>query len=256
VPPGSGSRFGFGLFTKAGGDPVADAPASLYIAGADQQGVTGPFPAKSESLQVRPQFQSQTTASDPDAAKFVYVARPTVPAKPRLIVIALAKVNGRLVRSNAIIFAPSAGAPPKVGDAAVKVDTPTSKGLGRDLSSIDTRLPPSDMHRDSLADVLGHKPVVLVFATPRLCQSRVCGPVVDEVLQLESQYGNRASFIHQEIYRDNEVSKGFRPQVRAWKLPTEPWVFTIDRTGHVAGRIEGAASLDEYRALVERALKP
>jgi len=164
-------------------------------------------------------------------------------------------VGGRLERSNAIVFMPKSGAPPRVGQAAIKIATPTSAQTGRDVSSIDTRVPPSDMHRDNFADVLGKKPTVLTFATPQLCQSRVCGPVVDEILQLESEYRGRASFIHMEIYRDNEVSKGFRQQVRAWKLPTEPWVFTIDRRGRIAGRIEGPASIAEFRALIERALK-
>ena len=37
-----------------------------------------------------------------------------------------------------------------------------------------------DTVQDDFADVLGTKPVVIVFATPALCQSRVCGPVVDD----------------------------------------------------------------------------
>jgi hypothetical protein len=254
VPPGPATRFGFGLFVK-NGDQVPGAATVLYLADQNQRGVTGPFPATAESLKVKPQFVSQTTASDPAAAKTVYVARPKVPSKSRLIVIAVARVRGRLERSNAIVFAPSLGAPPRVGRPAIKIDTPTSAQTGRDVSSIDTRVPPSDMHRDNFADVVGKKPVVLTFATPQLCQSRVCGPVVDEILQLESDYRDRASFIHMEIYRDNEVTKGFRQQVRAWKLPTEPWVFMVDRRGRIAGRIEGAASVAEYRALLERALK-
>ena len=34
-----------------------------------------------------------------------------------------------------------------------------------------------------------------------------------------------------EIYNDNDPSKGVRPQVRAFHLPSEPWLFTIDRHG-------------------------
>ena len=45
-----------------------------------------------------------------------------------------------------------------------------------------------------------------------------------------------------EIYNDNELEKGFRPQVGAFKLPTEPWAFAIDRDGKVAARLEGAYS--------------
>ena len=86
--------------------------------------------------------------------------------------------------------------------------------VGGDLASIDTRVPPSSMHEADFADVLGKKPVVLLFATPALCQSRVCGPVVDVAEQVKASTGDDAEFIHMEIYNDNEIDRGFRPQVQ------------------------------------------
>ena len=86
--------------------------------------------------------------------------------------------------------------------------------MGGDVAQIDTRVPPSTMHEADLADVLGTKPVVLLFATPALCQSRVCGPVVDIAEQVKASYEGDAEFIHMEIYNDNELDKGFREQVR------------------------------------------
>jgi hypothetical protein len=56
-----------------------------------------------------------------------------------------------------------------------------------------------------------------------------------------------------EIYNDNEIEKGFRPQVTQFELPTEPWAFTIDRDGKVAARLEGAFSADELREAVRKA---
>jgi hypothetical protein len=90
--------------------------------------------------------------------------------------------------------------------------------------------PPRCMTRD-FAEVAGKEPVVLVFATPQLCQSRVCGPVVDIAEQVKSDHEGEAEFIHMEIYRDNTIEKGFRPQVKAFGLPAEPWLFAIDRRG-------------------------
>ena len=55
---------------------------------------------------------------------------------------------------------------------------------------------------------VGKKPVALLFATPQLCQSRVCGPVVDVGLQLRAQYGDQVDFIHQEVYTDNDPQQG------------------------------------------------
>ena len=83
-----------------------------------------------------------------------------------------------------------------------------SARAGGDVASIDTRVPPSDMHAKSFADVVGKKPVALLFATPQLCQSRVCGPVVDVALQMKAKYGDRVEFIHQEVYEDNDLNEG------------------------------------------------
>ena len=85
----------------------------------------------------------------------------------------------------------------------------------------------------------------LAFATPALCQSRVCGPVVDITQQVADGYEGKADFIHQEVYVENEPSKGIRPQLRAFGLPTEPWTFLVDRNGVIRDRIEGAYGVSE-----------
>ena len=101
---------------------------------------------------------------------------------------------------------------------------------------LDTRVPPSDMHKDSFDEVLGKKPVALLFSTPQLCQSRVCGPVTDVALQLKAKYGDQIEFIHQEVYADNDPNEGLRPPLQAFHLPTEPWLFVVnaERQGHRA----------------------
>jgi hypothetical protein len=111
------------------------------------------------------------------------------------------------------------------------------------------------MHDEDFADVLGKKPAVLLFATPALCRSRVCGPVVDIAEQVKSERGGDAAWIHMEIFEDNEFAKGYRPQVRQWKLPTEPWLFTVDRQGRVAARIEGPFSAEELEDALDAAVK-
>ena len=103
----------------------------------------------------------------------------------------------------------------------------------------------AQMHEVDFADAVGRKPIVLVFATPALCQSRVCGPVVDVAQQVDDGFGEEADFIHMEVYNDNDPGKGIRPQLRAYGLPTEPWTFLIDRNGIVRDRIEGAYGVSE-----------
>ncbi len=107
------------------------------------------------------------------------------------------------------------------GRPAVETDTIASaKG---DEESIDTRIPTApELHQESFADVVGKKPVALLFATPQLCQSRVCGPVTDIALQMKAKYGDKMTFIHQEVYDGQRPQQGaaqaaaaVQPQVRA-----------------------------------------
>src|SRR5919198_1165869 len=67
------TRVGFALFTPDR-KFVTDAAVALYTTRHDGSDVRGPYVARLESLKVKPQFESKTTANDPDAASAVYVA--------------------------------------------------------------------------------------------------------------------------------------------------------------------------------------
>lgn len=257
LQPGS-NRYGFALFDAAR-KQVAGAPVAIYVSRPDGTDLRGPYVGRTESLAVKPQFESRTTASDPDAAKSVYVAQ--VPfAKPgRYRVTAVAKLDGRSVSTSSfsaeVRDRATKGFPPNVGDPAPKIATPTVNDVAGDAARLSTRTPPAtDLIQDDLAQVYGKRPVALLFATPALCQSRVCGPVVDVMEQVRAQTGSsRTAFISSEIYKENRVDQGLRPAPSAYKLPTEPWLFVLDRNGTVVERIEGAFSVAELQAAVRRA---
>jgi hypothetical protein len=137
------------------------------------------------------------------------------------------------------------------------ISTPTVASVAGDVGSIDTRQPPDDMHNDDFKDVVGKKPVVLVFATPLLCQSRVCGPVVDiaEDVKHTDPDAKDVDFIHMEVYNKNDANKGYRPQLTAFHLQTEPWLFVFDKSGRISTRIEGAFSKEELQAAIAKAVK-
>lgn len=252
LEPGS-NRIGFALFDVAR-KQLSGAAVALYVARPDGSGLKGPYPARSESLAVKPQFQSRTTAQDPDAAKSVYVA--DVPLrKGKVVFIAVARMDGRLLSTGA--YSMEVGAkgtpPPGIGDAAPRISTPTLASVGGDATKITTRVPPDEnLLKTNFKDVVGKKPVVIVFATPQLCVSRVCGPVVDVAEQVRAGVGDKVAFVHNEIYNDNDTSKGFRPQVQAFHLPTEPWTFVIDKAGKVVARFEGAESVGELQRAVAK----
>jgi hypothetical protein len=246
------NRFGFVLLDTAR-KQITGAQVAVYTARDDGTRLRGPYVARSESLAVRPQFESRTTASEPDAAKAVYVADIPFAHNGKQAVIAIARLDGRLLVTNPYPVDVGRGAPgpPWPGQRAIRVHTQTMADVGGNMGALDTRSPPAtDLLRDDLADVLGRQPVVLTFATPMLCRSRVCGPVVDIVEQVRATAPKSVAFIHQEIYNDNEIRRGLRPQVRAWRLHSEPWTFVIDRQGRIAARFEGAFSAGELQRAV------
>jgi hypothetical protein len=249
------NRIGFALFT-ADRKQILNAQVALYTTNHDGTGVKGPYVARFESLRVKPQYESRTTANDPTGAKAVYVA--TVPIKKagQRVVTGIARIGGQKVRTTGFeltIPAHPSGGPPDVGTKPPVIHTPTLDSVAGDASKISTRQPPAeDLLKSDYAKVVGKKPIVITFATPLLCQSRVCGPVVDVVEQVRAQTKKDVAFIHQEIYKDNDANKGFQPQVDAWHLPTEPWTFVIDRTGRVATRFEGAFSAGELERAVAK----
>ena len=253
------NRLGFGLFTTSRAQ-IADARAAVYIAPVGGGEAQGPFVAHYQSLAVKSPFLSETTNADPDAAKTLYVADVPFKKPGKYEVLGMARLDDRLVAATSaapqLVVVPEKDDPvPAVGDTPPAIHTPTRLDVAGDLTKIDTRDPHDDMHEVDFADVLGKKPIVLVFATPQLCQSRVCGPVVDVAAEVEDEYRDQVDFIHMEIYNDNEVSKGTRPQVNAFRLPSEPWLFVIDAQGKVVARVEGAFSVEELESAVKKALK-
>jgi hypothetical protein len=249
------NRYGFALFDSAR-KQVTGAEVALYTARADGSHVHGPYIARSESLKVAGVFQSRTTASDPNSAKAVYVADVPFHHTGQQVVTAMAKLDGRLINTNPFSVEVSdghGGGPPWPGQKAIRVHTLTMADVGGNASRIDTRLPPADdLLETDLADVLGRRPVVITFATPLLCQSRVCGPVVDIVEQVKARSPSDIAFIHQEIYNGNQIDKGVRPQVAAWHLRSEPWTFVIDRSGRISTRFEGAFSAGELERAIAK----
>ncbi|OJU81956.1 MAG: hypothetical protein BGO11_05720 [Solirubrobacterales bacterium 70-9] len=248
-------RYPFGVFT-AGQEQVEDVEVALYFAKDGKSKVLGPLPAKLESLETKPAYRSQN-GSGPGEAKSVYVVPKVDFDKngPWLAIAMIKNADGKLEASR--IPSPVIGKfpkVPKVGERPPKIETLTAADVGNDLEKIDTRVPPDQMHKVNFAEVLGKKPIVLVFATPALCQSRVCGPVVDVAQQVADKYEPRADFIHQEVYVDNEISKGIRPQLKAFGLPTEPWTYLIDKEGVIKDRLSGAYGVDELEQAMQSIL--
>ena len=246
VPSASGKR------SKSG---VKGAAGNVAAQALDQPAV-GPFPAKIETLATQPRFESKTTAEDPRAARVVYSAEVPLPETGQWRLAALIKEGNEV--GAALLPSATAGefnAVPGFGRKAPLIHTPTAQDVGGDLSKITTRIPPDTQNEVDYADVLGKEPILLLFATPKFCQSRVCSPVVDVAEQAKARFGNEARFIHMEIYNDkNPNNLTVLPQVRAFQLPSEPWLFAIGREGVVKAAVEGGFGTELMDEAVEKAV--
>jgi hypothetical protein len=226
----------------------------VYLQSPDGE-VKGPIPAPADVLLTEGRYRSKQAATegDPFVANYeALIDLEQTGVHQALVVSDLG--GGRRIAATLDFDVASAKKDriPDVGEPAPRVRTDTLASLKGDETLLSTRDPAApELHDAVFADVVGKKPVALLFATPALCQSRVCGPVVDEALQLKARYGDRITFIHQEVFKGNDPNKGLREPLARFNLQTEPWLFTVRADGTVAARLEGSFGLRAF----ERALK-
>jgi hypothetical protein len=149
-----------------------------------------------------------------------------------------------------------------VGSVAPITDNPVIGDPGVAAPAIDSRaaggepIPDPELHATSIADAIeeGH-PALVVFSTPVYCVSRFCGPVTDLVAGLAAAYGDRADFIHVEIYRDFEAGQ-VNQAALDWLSVVggdlrEPWTFLIGADGRIAGSWDTVVTRGEIEPLLK-----
>ncbi len=249
APPKNSQRTGTENAPAPAGAKAAAQPNPLHGRAA------GPFPASVESLATKTAFRSTTTAVDPTASTSVYTANIDFPSDGEWRVLALLRQGKRTTATLLpTVMVGEFTKIPRVGQKAPVIQTPTAASVRGDLSKITTRIPPDTQNMVNYAEVLGKEPIILLFATPKFCQSRACSPAVDVAEQVKRLYGEKAAFIHMEIYNENNPSKGVRPQVRTFHLPSVPWLFVIDRQGVIRSAIEGAFGVEKLTQEVRRVI--
>jgi hypothetical protein len=186
----------------------------------------------------------------------LYVSHFRVPSAGKYV-LGIETLGARPVQA---AFRLQVGAHPKapaVGSKAIASDTPTIASTHGNFRQLTTRTPPDTaLLRYSVTDSLAaHVPFVVVFATPKFCTSRTCGPVVDVVDAARKQFARSdVRFIHVEVYKDNNPGLGFNQWFKQWHLPTEPWTFLVGKDGRIEQRFEGSVSVAELVAAVHRYL--
>jgi hypothetical protein len=132
-----------------------------------------------------------------------------------------------------------------IGDKAPPSDTPTLDDVGGDVKQISTDPDPVPaFYTTSIADaVAAKKPFVVAFATPKFCVSQQCGPTLDRIKPIAERHPG-VTVINVEPYQLEDVDGQLQPVLTndqltpaavtdEWHLPTEPWIFVVDRNGVV-----------------------
>ncbi len=153
-----------------------------------------------------------------------------------------------------------------VGDPAPATDNPTLASVGGDVTKISTDPHPVEVfYQTTVKDALAaKKPFVLVFATPKFCKSAQCGPTLDRLKPIAAAHPS-VTFINVEPYQLKDVDGQLQPVLTdttpadlipveattQWHLPSEPWVFVVDKDGIVQSSLMLIFSDAELEAAIK-----
>jgi hypothetical protein len=255
VPVSSEFRVGenrtiFSLLDPTGQKPVAAPDRSLAI------GYRGP---KGEVIPSAP----QTFVWAIEDVNGVYVGRATFPSAGRWIADFTTSRAGapptKLEFSFDVAQATTVVAP---GQAAPSVKTPTLADVGGDVTKISTDTKPVSRFYETSVDkaIASKKPFVLIFATPKFCQTATCGPTLEKLKPVAAAHPE-LTFINVEPYELQLVDGQLQPvqtggQLKtaaatdAFKLRSEPYVFVVGSDGKVSSSFELVFSPEEIEAAI------
>lgn len=258
------NRFAFGLLKDDALLPGARVTVGIYDVGEDPPRLVAEAPAVYHPLEVVE--GGQRVHVHPDGTRHVHGGTTDVQgvyvawvrfarAGPWGVEVTARRGDGPPDPARFTVQVLAAGHAPMVGMPAPPSRNPVAGDVA-DLRTLDSSEPPDPrLHQHRIADAIAQgKPQVIVFATPKYCTSRVCGPVVDVVRTLIPSYGDRVVFIHQEIWQAG--TQQFAPTVTEWKLRSEPWIFVVDGRGTIRARFEGLTTRREVEAALRRVLGP
>jgi hypothetical protein len=250
------NRLGFVLVTLE--DKVIEGgTANVWVAKGMTQKAAGPVSASWYPLTAYDETHDRSPRSPLPG---VYAAEIDLPTAGIWNVAATVQSGSQQFAGTGALQVTDAATPAQLGTKAVDVKTPVATTNAR-IKEICTRTPVDDMHYISLHDALANgRPTVISFATPLLCTTRTCGPVVDEQLLAFQHIGKeRANFIHVEEFLPgpdlrppSATPENLSPAFKAWGFETDPWLIIADAQGLIRFRCLGVVAAAE----IERAIQP
>jgi hypothetical protein len=239
------------LVVRSNGSLVRSPQAKVLIL---REGATRGVQATARLISLEPEdAAAKHRHAEPDAT-IIYVVRVPLQQPGRYWMIA--EPEGTTVQGFQSIDVRKRPRSPSVGSTAVASKNPTLRD--GPAATITTARPPDfSLLRYSIAGSLAaHAPFVVVFATPKYCSSRTCGPAVETLEAAQKRFARSGiRFIHVEVYQDNNPGRGLNKWMREWHLPTEPWVFVVDRRGIIRDKFEGAIALPELISSISTHLR-
>ncbi len=126
----------------------------------------------------------------------------------------------------------------QVGDKLPVFDTPTFDDL-RGVELLCTRTDPCPFHEVTLTEALSNgKPTALLIATPAFCQTDVCGPSVEFLIETAADRDD-INVIHAEVFAEdpNTIEGGGLPELAPllteMAMTFEPSLFVTDASGTI-----------------------
>jgi hypothetical protein len=163
-----------------------------------------------------------------------------------------AKIGGKQ-RTLAFTVGPRSGAHiPTVGDSMPSIDSPTIANT-RGVNPICTNQPRCPFHAVSLADALTAKSRVLFYVgTPAYCQTGVCGPGLQFLIDSQTSIAKDVVVIHAEVYIDDTL-KTTTAAVDTLGLTFEPCLFLVGGDGIISQRIDSVFAAADLRGVLSSA---
>ena len=144
---------------------------------------------------------------------------------------------------------------PVPGDPLPPIATPTvAEPAG--IDPLCTRFrEPCSFHEHDIATTVGNgRPLALLVATPALCTTAYCGPVLDTMIAVAPDHPE-VTFVHLEVYANAADADGnyddpdleLAAPVVELGLTFEPSLLLVDSAGIVADRIDNIYDLSELQ---------
>ena len=142
---------------------------------------------------------------------------------------------------------------PKIGDTLPSFDTPTFDNA-RGVDPICTQNPePCAFHKLTLTEAMQlKKPVAYLIGTPAHCSTGTCAPALKQLINVAKIVGDRATFVHAEVYSDN-ASTVVAPAVKAFAMTFEPALFITDANSKIIDRLDAVFDAEEITEALSRA---